>query len=353
MANLWCRYWKDSPSDPKWRTIAKVSGRSVSEVQAVFNFVLANVTGSEIRGRLSNFQPEDVASALDLEIQEVQAILDAMQGRVLDGDMVTGWEKRQPLREDDSRERLKKWRNAPKRSETQSNAVKRSETQRNAPDTDTDTDTDTEASTKDFCSTDPSVEAATRPEPLHAADLERIYLAYPRHVGKGKAIEAIRRAVIHLASGEDLPKLTRPEALSMLHEKATRFARSPAGDAGDYTPHPATWFGQKRYLDDEKEWERGSDQRNQAQQHQPQRVSPAIQRQRDSDEALQRIAARRYGIDISLRPDQGQVHPAGAAGGNAGDVPGGMGGDGLRAPPGCVPPRTLDGHTGQPVLSPA
>jgi hypothetical protein len=64
-----------------------------------------------------------------------------MQGRVLDGDMVSGWSKRQVEREDGSAERSKRWREAQKEGKrTQANASERKQT----PDTDTDTDTDTD-----------------------------------------------------------------------------------------------------------------------------------------------------------------------------------------------------------------
>ncbi|TEW18461.1 phage replisome organizer, partial [Escherichia coli] len=43
---------------------------------------------------------EDLASALDVTEEVIDSILQAMQGRVLDGDLITGWEKRQVLKED-------------------------------------------------------------------------------------------------------------------------------------------------------------------------------------------------------------------------------------------------------------
>jgi hypothetical protein len=55
----------------------------------------------------------------------VDAVLEAMQGRVLDSGKLTGWEKRQTNREDSSTERVKKWRETKvKRNATQSNATK-------------------------------------------------------------------------------------------------------------------------------------------------------------------------------------------------------------------------------------
>ncbi|MBL0871891.1 hypothetical protein HLB02_00645 [Serratia nevei] len=73
-----------------------------------------------------------------------------MQGKVLDGDFVTGWAKRQPKREDDSAARVKAFREK-KRAEKAAAEGKESSkettgnagvTQGNAPDKDPDTDTD-------------------------------------------------------------------------------------------------------------------------------------------------------------------------------------------------------------------
>ncbi|MBN6372926.1 phage replisome organizer, partial [Escherichia coli] len=35
MANAWLRLWHDMPNDPKWRTIARVSGQQIATGMAV------------------------------------------------------------------------------------------------------------------------------------------------------------------------------------------------------------------------------------------------------------------------------------------------------------------------------
>jgi hypothetical protein len=70
-----------------------------------------------------------------------------------------------------------------------------------------------------------------------------------------KALKAISKAIGYLGSGKEMPALTPQKAVSILYEKVTRYARSPAGNAGHFTPHAATWFNQARYLDDESEWQ--------------------------------------------------------------------------------------------------
>jgi hypothetical protein len=138
----WVRLWEDMPTDPKWRVVARKAGRPLSEVLAVFVFMLTNASKAQERGTLANWSDEDVGAAIDVDAEHVAAIREAMQGKTLDGDRLTGWDRRQPKREDGASERAKEWRN---RNRTQPNATERTETQPNAqerPDTDTDTDTE-------------------------------------------------------------------------------------------------------------------------------------------------------------------------------------------------------------------
>jgi len=106
----WIRLWDDMPTDPKWRLVARRSKRSVHEVIAVFIFMLNTASDWSHRGHLENWNDEVVGAALDLDGDAVEAIRLAMQGLVLDGDKISGWEKRQPKREDSSTERVKAFR---------------------------------------------------------------------------------------------------------------------------------------------------------------------------------------------------------------------------------------------------
>jgi hypothetical protein len=120
----WVRLWEDMPTDPKWRVIARRSGRPIAEVLSVFCFMLTNAGASRDRGTLDGWNDEDVAAALDMDAEHVAAIREAMQGKTLDGERLTGWERRQPKREDGAAERAKDWR---ERKRTQANAPKRPE----------------------------------------------------------------------------------------------------------------------------------------------------------------------------------------------------------------------------------
>jgi hypothetical protein len=99
MANPWFRLWTDMVNDPKFRTIARVSKQEISRVISVYVHMMTCASNASERGHTEGWCDEDVATALDIETEDVQAIREAMQGRVLDGDYLTGWEKRQPLRE--------------------------------------------------------------------------------------------------------------------------------------------------------------------------------------------------------------------------------------------------------------
>lgn len=77
---------------------------------------------------------------------------------------------------------------------------------------------------------------------------EKIYDAYPRHIGKKAALPKIKKAV------DDLRKAGIEDAAAYLLARTLEFAASPAGQRGNFTPHPATWFNQGRYNDDPKEW---------------------------------------------------------------------------------------------------
>lgn len=137
MSIEWCRLWHDMPTDPKFRAVAKRSGRPTAEVLAIFTAMMANASANEQeRGTLRNWSHEDMAVALDIEPAHAEAIYDAMQGKLLEGDRLTGWERRQPKREDNSAERVRSMRER-KRAETQCNAPV---TQGDAPEKEKDTD---------------------------------------------------------------------------------------------------------------------------------------------------------------------------------------------------------------------
>ena len=142
-AGYWLRLWTETPNDPKFRSIAKLSGQHITVVLSVFMHMLCCAKNSSEQGTLIGWVDDDIAAALDLDPEQVGAIRTAMQGKILDGDVMKSWEKRQPNRDDDSRERVAKYR-AKEKPVTQCNANVTDVTQGNAPETETETETEKE-----------------------------------------------------------------------------------------------------------------------------------------------------------------------------------------------------------------
>lgn len=227
MANLWLRLWHDMPNDPKWRTIARASKQSIPSVIAVYVHLLVNASNATERGRTQNVCNEDIASALDLECEQIDAIISAMQGRVLEGDYLSGWSKRQVEREDGSAERSKRWREAQKEAkQTQPNAGERKRT----PDTDKDTDKDTELK---------------KPTAEYSAEFELAWAAYPKREGASKK-DSFKAWSARIKGG------VLPSVMIAGAERYAAYCKAQ-GTEQQYIKQPATFFGVgEHYLADWK-----------------------------------------------------------------------------------------------------
>lgn len=99
MSLAWIRLWADMAADPKFRTIAKKSGQPLVAVIAFYVLLLTNAAQrpfqEEVPPGATSLDDEDAASALDWDVAHIQAIREAMQGRVLEGSVLKGWERRQ------------------------------------------------------------------------------------------------------------------------------------------------------------------------------------------------------------------------------------------------------------------
>jgi ribosomal protein L12E/L44/L45/RPP1/RPP2 len=230
MANQWCRLWNDMPADLKWLTIARKSGQRVGDVMAVYVFLMVSANKSSKRGIADDFKPDDVAGFLQIDEQDVNAIINAMQGKVLDGMHLTGWEKRQPLREDGSAERAREWR---EQKRTQANANERPDT-----DTDKESDTDTEGETSPPIV--PPEKGEQRERATTLSLFERFWAAYPKKKSKGQAEKT-------------WAKLKVDEQLLTVMLAAIERAKKSADwqkNGGQYIPYPSTWLNAKGWLDE-------------------------------------------------------------------------------------------------------
>lgn len=111
MAFEWFRSWHGAPTDSKFLLIAKRAQVAPGMVSAVYWALLDYASQNEPRGSVEGFDTETYAEWAGWEEREVIAIIAALtnKGALVDGKIVA-WEKRQPKREDDSRERVNRWR---------------------------------------------------------------------------------------------------------------------------------------------------------------------------------------------------------------------------------------------------
>jgi hypothetical protein len=96
----WLRLYHDTINDPKWRVVANESRQPEANVLAVWMHMLVNASGAGERGTLDGWNDRIVAAGLGIPTDAVTAIRSAMQGLVLDGDKLTGWDKRQRASDD-------------------------------------------------------------------------------------------------------------------------------------------------------------------------------------------------------------------------------------------------------------
>jgi hypothetical protein len=97
--NHWLRLWHDMPNDPKFRTVARLANEPISLVLSIYMHLLVDASRNVTRGHVC-VTTEDLASALDVTEMQVQAVFDAMEGRLMVEKFLTGWDKRQPKKED-------------------------------------------------------------------------------------------------------------------------------------------------------------------------------------------------------------------------------------------------------------
>ena len=102
--------------------------------------------------------------------------------------------------------------------------------------------------------------------------VEAIYEAYPRKVGRRAALRAIENAIKRISAHHGHPgtegiDLQLLDCRRWLCRRVMEYAKSPAGQkpsdpALEFRPHPSTWFNQDRFYDDPAEWQKLNGSRN-------------------------------------------------------------------------------------------
>ena len=115
----WWRSWHGAPTDPKWLSIAKRAHVAPGVVSAVVWALLDHASQSSDRGSIRGYDAETMANFFGWEVSQIEAIVSALrEKRVVVDDRFVSWEKRQPKREreDDSSERVQRFREKQKQS---------------------------------------------------------------------------------------------------------------------------------------------------------------------------------------------------------------------------------------------
>lgn len=106
----WLRVHHDLENEPKIRLVAVESGHIEAIVLAVWVRMMICASQSANRGTLEGWDDRLVGVTLGLKGSVVAEIRQAMQGVLLDGDTLPGWEKRQKDKSDDAAARQRKAR---------------------------------------------------------------------------------------------------------------------------------------------------------------------------------------------------------------------------------------------------
>lgn len=152
----WFRSWHGAPTDNKWLVIAAKAKVKPGIVSAVAWALFDYASQAEDRGSVKEFDTETYAVFSGFSENEVQAVVAAMCTKGIIGEdwRLAAWDKRQPKREDDSAERVRRHRKnqrdgvttEQKYDVTQCNAEKRNVTHGNNTEPDTDTEKKTTTS---------------------------------------------------------------------------------------------------------------------------------------------------------------------------------------------------------------
>lgn len=110
----WFRWHHGSVTDPKFGLVAKKAGARVSDVIAMWAFVLETASADSDRGSIGVLDFEAIDHLMGFDDGQAARILDALTQRgLIDGSRVASWDKRQPKRErdtDNSAERTRAYR---------------------------------------------------------------------------------------------------------------------------------------------------------------------------------------------------------------------------------------------------
>lgn len=320
MANQWFRMYSEFMDDPKVQMMTEADQRRL-----VMLFC-ERCKGVEHDETLRAFHWR--VSPLELNVTKQLFIAKGF----IDGDWnLLNWNRRQYI-SDNSSERVRRHRQR----------LKQNETLHHPNVTAPDTETDSEPEQKE--QREPANEVTV------AAVVSQVVLAHPRSrlrdwqaadIPYGEAVATLQAVDAEAARG----KVSRMDAALLILGWVEAIASAVPRDQWQFIKPVPEFMRLREYRIDPKVFIRkennGSDSQNQ-----PPRVSPAEQRGRESRANILKAAAARYGPLPGAHDGAGaggEAEPD-ASGGDAGYVPGGVGGDGSAVRAGAVSGRVIDGN---------
>ena len=140
---IWFRHYVGLCRDPKLVAVATRSGQTVERAAWVFCAILESA--SDRNGPEYEFEPAEAAYFLRCEAADIEAILEAMDGKLIKGGKVINWDRRQ-YKSDTSTPRVQAHRNRKRKRVKRSRSVSVTpcNVSETAPDTDTESDTEAE-----------------------------------------------------------------------------------------------------------------------------------------------------------------------------------------------------------------
>lgn len=254
----WFRWYHGTTTDAKFTVIARRSKQHRTVVIAVWSAILEYASSRKERGSVFDIDLEEVAAALDLATEQVEAVYSAMvEKEMIDGGRLKNWAKRQPKREDETgAERKERWKQR-QQEERNTNGTypERTGTQDLTSGTGGTCKNRTEQSIAEQSIDPPHIPPGGGVRQADAL-FELFWQAYPKKIGKDAARKAFAKR---------RPSRTMTEIMIAAVEQQMS---SPqwARDGGQFIPHPATWLNQGRWEDDVGDVVMGGDVR--AQNHQ-------------------------------------------------------------------------------------
>lgn len=98
----WFRWHHGSVTDPKFQLVARKAGARLSDVIAIWAYVLEHASAADVRGEFGDMDTEAIDCLFGFNDGLTASVLEqmAVRGLVCDG-VVSSWTKRQPKRERD------------------------------------------------------------------------------------------------------------------------------------------------------------------------------------------------------------------------------------------------------------